>query len=329
MSLPGPSPAADDPVERLVRDYLDRSAATVDAAAMLVRVRAAQMSQPAPKPSRWWQRHRVSLAFLATAAALLIAFVLGGGPEPQPVTAAQLIREAQQTHATASDHCYEVVAEWNPGAFNRTKLPPVTRTSRLWTRGDQFWISTALPGRPPLAWGQDRDGRVWATANPSRGFIYEPEELGAPLSRYCDLLSLRLVTTLGELLQRYDLYRRDSGQPGEPIRIEATFRPMPGRPPPRYSHVVLEIDPETKIIQSAELERRFHGHPVGKLKFRLVETSQLPDDQYTLAGHLNPDAIVIDREAARQGSTDFRIRTREEVLKWLQFQAGAGLPPRK
>ena len=100
---------------------------------------------------------------------------------------------------------------------------------------------------------------------------------------------------------------------------------MPGRTTPRYSYVELEMDPKTKVVQTARLERQFHGSSVGKLRFQLVETGQLPDDQYTLSGHLDADAVIVDRDFPRQGPLDFRSRMREEVLKRLQFQAGAGM----
>lgn len=324
MTPTSPDSLPDDPLDRVIQQHLDRAAATVDARAMLVRVRAAGQSQVAAPRRFRLRKLLVPASLAAVAAGLLIAFILGEGPEPQPVTAAQLVRQAQTTHAGTADRAYAVVAEWDPSQFVRanSRLGKVTRTSRLWTRGDQFWIRSTSPNGQAMAWGQDREGRVWAAPGRERGMIYEPEELGEPLTRYCELMSLRLVHTLGELLEQYDLFRRDTGQPGEPIRIDASLRPTPGRPRPRYSRVELEMDPVTKVVNKAVLNREYKGKTIGTLTFTLEETTHLPDDQYTLPGHLDPDAVICDRPESAENRSDVCKRAREDVLRRLRFQAG-------
>ncbi|MCZ2341995.1 MAG: hypothetical protein LC104_09395 [Bacteroidales bacterium] len=322
MTPPPSTPAPDDPLDRAVRAHLDQIAETVDASAMWVRVRAARMAQTQPHRRSRGRVWLVPAGITTIAAGLLIAFILGEGPEPQPITAAQLVRQARATHAGTVDRCYEVVAEWDPSAFAHRKLEKVVRTSQLWTRGDPFWIRSTNSSGQSMAWGQDRQGRVWVAPGPGpeRGMIFEPEELGEPLTRYCELMSLRFVQTLGELLEQYDLFRRDTGQPGEPIRIDAALRPSPGRPLPRYSQVELEMDPQTQVVNKAILRREFRGKIVGTLTFTLRETTQLSDDQYTLHGHLAPDAVVLDHSTAANNPADQRARA--DVLRRLRFQAG-------
>ena len=265
------TPNDSHPVDGLVREHLDREAAKVDARAMLARVK-----QPPSEARRGW--HWVGVAVgAALAAGLAFLFITGNGPEPKPVAAAtpeELLRESRTTHEAATDRCYAVVAEWEPGPLRVLKLEPIVRTSKLWTRGDQFWIETTdLQGRS-IAWGQTKDGKVWVAPSRSVGLIYDESDVGEPLTRYCELMSLRVVTTLGELLANYDLFRRDSGQPGEPLRIEAKLRPVLG-PLPRFGHVTLELDPATKVIQKAVLSRRVNGETVGTLTFTLIETTKL------------------------------------------------------
>lgn len=322
MTPPSPNPTPDDPLDRIVREHLDRTAATVDASALWVRVRAAQMARAEPKRRVRLRAWAVPAGLSAIAAGLLIAFILGEGPEPQPITAAQLVQQARAIHANTVDRCYEVVAEWDPSLFAHRKLEKVVRTSQLWTRGDQFWILSTNSSGQSMAWGQDRAGRVWVAPGPGRdrGMIYEPEELGEPLTQYCELMSLRFVHTLGELLEKYDLFRRDTGQPGEPIRIDAALRPSPDRPLPRYSQVELEMNPTTKVVNKAILKREFRGKIVGTLAFTLQDTAHLPDDQYTLPGHLAPDARVLDRSTSSDNRAD--ARSRADTLRRLRFQAG-------
>ena len=321
MTPPDDIPA--DPLDRIVRGHLDREAADVDAEAVLVRVRAGPSIRTAAIP-RWSWLAPTGLAGLA--AAVAVTFFLGGGPTPQPLTAAELVRDAQAAHAGPADRRYAVVTEWTPPPFLAGKLESRSRESRLWTRGDEFWVEFDTPTGRAMAWGRDPAGRVWVAHGRDRGFVYEPAELGEELSRYCDLMSLRLVSTLGELLEKYDLNREDAGTPGEPARVGATCRRRPGRPLPQYARVELEMDPTTKVVQQAELTREIHGRTAATLTFTLEETGHLPDDQYTLAGHLDPGAMVLDgtdtKELANDGRAKMRARYRDEVLRRLKFVAG-------
>src|SRR5262249_31478159 len=157
---------------------------------------------------------------------------------------------AQVTHAAPADRCYTVVAEWDPNAAALVRIGPLARGAKLWTRGDQFWVEVTAPDGHAVAWGQKKDGTIWIAPNRRFGLVYDPAELTDPILRYCDRMSLRMVTTLGEGLEQYALSRADSGLPGEPIRIDATLRQLPRNPTPRFRRVELELDPDTKVIRS-------------------------------------------------------------------------------
>lgn len=318
------SPEPEHPVDRAVREHLEREAARVDAKAMLSRVRHAR---PATVPSSrraWltWASGVVTGA--AVAAGVIFAFFLTPHETTKLATAAEVVEQARVTHAAPTDRCYDVTAEWYRDPFQKEKLEPTTQESRLWTRGDQFWISTAGPQGNRVAWGQDKAGKLWIALGPKRGLQYDPAEVGEPVLRYCDLMSLRVVSTLSDLLQGYELKRRDVGKPGEPIQIEANLRAAPFNPTPRFSRVALELDPDTKVIRRAELTRQLNGETVGKLTFTLVDTGNLPDDQYDLRGHLDDDATVLDGKFALPGmgppKGDARTKFRDDFLRRIQGQ---------
>lgn len=319
---------SDHPIDRAIRDHLDTEAASVDARTMLVRVTAARVTAATPRTR--WARWAGGLGMSAAVAAGLAIFFLLGGTDSNPVaaddSAAELVQQARTVHSTPTDRCYEVVAEWDPIPFQRLKIDPVVRKARLWTRGDQFWIETQLLSGQTIAWGQTTDGRVWvAPPNQRFGLVYDPDELGEPLTRYCELMSLRVVATLGELLERFDLYRRDSGLPGEPVQIEARLRPAPDTMLPRFGHVELELDPITKAIRKATLRRLAGGRTVSTLRFTLVETANLPADRYTVRGHIDAGGVVLDRHSVPKAypwlvRIDPRVRLRDDILRRFQMQ---------
>jgi hypothetical protein len=316
----------DDPLDRAVRRHLDREAATVDAAGMLVRVRAARA---VPSSRRVWAAGVGGFAAgVAVAASVALVLLFGEGPQPAPLAAREtpeeFVRQAREAHAAPTDRCYEVVNEWDPGPLNQAKLVPPVKRSRLWTRGDQFWIETTAPDGQLVAWGQTKDGKVWVAPTRKRGLVYEPTEVGEPIARYCDLMSLRAVSTLGELLERYDLFWREPARAGEPVRIVGLLRPA-GPPVARFRQVELELDPATKAIRKAVLKRTLNGEVVGTLTFTLAETADLPEESYDVRGHLDPDAVVLDGKFPPKlpgmpgpPRPDPRAKARDEFLKRMQ-----------
>lgn len=323
------TPSSPDPVERAVRDHLDREAAGVDARAMLARVKAAGAAPSTRRRRLTWVGGAAISAIAATIA--LVAMFGEHRPTGDLVakeTPEELIRQAQVTHTAPADRCYGVAAEWDPAALNQARLGPLARKAKLWTRGDQFWVEATAPDGHAVAWGQTKDGIIWIAPTRRFGLVYDPTEVAEPILRYCDLMSLRVVTTLGEVLEQYDLYRRDAGLPGEPVRIDATVRPTPFNPMPRFRRVELVLDPDTKVIRSAVLTRQLNGAPVGTLTFTLIESTTQPDRAYEVRGHLDDDGKVFDGKFQPKlpGGPpvpirpDPRAKVRDEFLKRMQGQ---------
>lgn len=311
----------DDPLDSAVRTHLDAEARAVDARRVLAGVKRRQSRRTVVvrRTFRW-----VSLGAAAVAACLLVGlFLTGNTPVPSKTvsaepSAAELVQEAKTVHeTTALDRCFQVQADWDlkPGPG---RLPP-TRNATVWTRGDQFVVLSAVDDGPPWAWGQQADGRVWLAPNKLHAIVFDKDELNDPLARFCELMSLRLVTTLGEVLEKYDLFRKDHGAPGEPIRIEATLRPAVF-PLARFRQVELELDPDTKAVRSAVLHRYAAGVYEGKISFTQTETGTKPADFYTLDGHTLPRRVVHDGKPMPMPPVpNPRAKLREELLKkWQQ-----------
>jgi hypothetical protein len=305
-----------DPIDDLVRDHLDREAARVDSGRILARVKGRSSAVPS---RRTWLRIAAGVGGGAAIAAGVGLFYFGQSPpvaETRAATAEELVREAKAVHATPADRGYDVTAEWEPALFTRLNLQPIVRKSRLWTRGDQFWIESTAPDGHTIAWGQDAASRVWVAPGRKRGLVFDASEVGEPVAKYCDLMSLRVVSTLAQVLEQFEMLRKDAGQPGEPIRIEATIRPTFLNRNPRFREIALTLDPETKVIRQAVLKRQANGEAVGTLTFTLADSTPQPDERYSLRGHLDADAEVLDKKDGPK--SDRRTRFRDEALKRLQ-----------
>jgi hypothetical protein len=285
------TPTPDHPIDRAVRAHLDTEAAKVDARAVLARVKAAQAPVTPSTHRRSWLRW-AAVGGAAVAACLLVGLLFTN--PPREVSAEELIAEAKTAHEGTADRCYDVTADWDITPFvKRFQFRPPLRQAQVWTRGDQFVILATGDDGPPLAFGQEPGGRVWFAPTRRHAIVFDPDELNEPLARYCELMSLRLVSTLGELLQKFDLFRKDGGGPGEPIRIEANLRP--GLiPQARFRKVELELDPERKVVRKAVLHRNLNGEPVGTIAFTLAQTAPMADEFYGVEGHVDPGAVIHD-----------------------------------
>jgi hypothetical protein len=293
MTTPNP----DHPIDAAVRAHLDAEAATVDARAVLARVKAAQAHAVPVSHRRPWLRRIAVGSGIAIAASLLVGlFLTGNTPVPEKaLSAEELIQAAKAVHESApTDRCYDVAADWELVPFQaRFRFPPFTRKAKVWTRGDQFVLLSAVDDGPQWAWGQEPSGRVWLAPTRRHAVVFDKDELNEPLARFCELMSLRLVSTLGELLEKYDLFRKDGGTPGELVRIEATIRPG-FVPQLRFRKVELDLDPATKVVRRAVLHRYLAGEPVGTLTFTLADAGTKPDDFYGVRGHVDANAVIHD-----------------------------------
>ncbi|OWK43917.1 LolA family protein [Fimbriiglobus ruber] len=322
---PTPSPAGDaeTEIERVVRAHLDREAAGVNPEAILARVHAAVLSndgQPIEtrqdyrdsddspvrpalgRKALWFAVGGVGVGVGSLVAACVVLFVLlsGGDPHDKPVvvgtptSASDILELARATHTAPTDRRYDVRAEWDDAALNQLKLESAPQLSRLWTRGDQFYVETPDENNKTTAWGQSRNGQVWVAVNRKQVLVYDASEENAPIRKYSDLMSLRVLTMLNELLSEYDLQKEGTGTPGERIRIAATPKPTQSKESIRYQKVDLVIDPETMAIQSAVFKRKINGTVVGTLTFSLAENGTLADNAYDLHGHVDADYKLID-----------------------------------
>lgn len=322
------------PVDRAVREHLEREAATVNAHSMLAKVRA---RSPAPVnvrslTRRAWLRGAAIGTGGAIAAGAGLYFVLGGeGPvEPKLLSAAEWIQEAKTAHEIEkTDRSYDVVADWEVTPFQkRFPFRPIAKRAKLWTRGDQFFVESNFADGLPVKWGQEKSGRVWILPRPDRVLVYEPDDLAEPLARFCEMMSLRLVSTLADLLNQFDLKRTNTG-PDEPIRIEANPRGNPNSLLPRLSRVLIELDPKSKVVRKAVLTRAMNGETIGSIEFTLLETASLDEKKYEYRTHVAANHQVIDgprtplqtfqRFDPRQ---DPRAKFREDWLKNWQNRGG-------
>jgi hypothetical protein len=294
----------DHPVDSLVRQHLAAQAATVDAADMLARVRAARHNRNASPGTRYTRRLLIrGLWGFGTAAAVLLAFIVGWhiGESPVQASAETLLREARQVHALPLDRCYLVQAVPEPdGVLSRYPQFAQPRETRLWTRGDRFWIESTNPEKR-WAWGREDQGRLWLSLDGKRGVSFdkaelmEHDEMFQAVNITCEMFSMRVETLLDEVLAGFNLQRDKTETIGSVAthRIHAELKP--GASSPRLRSALLEIDAETRVLRRLVLQRTRKGQPLATVTFTLVETLAQNDDTYTLEGHLNPDAELLGR----------------------------------
>lgn len=310
MNLP-----PDDPLDAAIRARLDRAAEGIDPRPLFARI---VKSEPVPKP----RRAAKVLGYLGgVAVAAGLAFVFFGGlfyAKPEPATAEGLVRDAQQAHHQPVDRCYLVEVRRESDLLDESK--PVTaqsRTTRLWTRGDRFWIESTNP-RERWAWGRDERSGLWlAFGAVPRGVRLDPDEVPRSLEQASDLFSMQLETLLVDVRRDFTL-TRESLPDSSGLLISAALKP--GRYSPSLRSATLEIDPETKVVRRVVLNRLRNGQPFATVTYTLVETGTQDDAKYQLEGHLPPGAPVFSRTTLP--------RLRGEVL--TKFFGGEGLlPPRE
>jgi hypothetical protein len=308
------------PVDDLVREHVEREIASVDAAAVFARVRAAQRAKPAR--SRDWRMLAAGLVAgigIGAAAAVLLLVTserpatTGTQPnEALAATPAELVRGVFVAHSDDTDRLYDVKVELGDMARIAKKypfLPPpahftLIKDSKLWVRGNQFWIDPNSDTRP-LCWGRDRDGRVWVVLNNRTGLQYGRDEENDPVTRLCNLMSLRVPNLAAELLDGYELSRLDATGPGLPVRVVGKMRNHPRDM--AVSQVTLELDPRTKVIRKAVQRRTVGTDLIGTFTYTLIETGRISDSQYDLRGHLELGSRIIDAKDAA-GRTDMLNR---------------------
>lgn len=315
MNLP-----PNDPLDAAIRARLDRAAEGIDPRPLFARIVPAEVRQPGgshPPLARKW-RFAGYLGGVAVAAGL--AFVFFGGlfyAKPEPATAEGLVRDAQQAHHQPVDRCYLVeVRRESDAADESRRVTALSPTTRLWTRGDRFWIESANPNQR-WAWGRDERGGVWLAFGvvQSRGVRLDPDEVPRSLEQASDLYSMQLETLLSNIRRDFTLTREPLPD-GPGVLISAALKP--GRHSPTLRSATLELDAETKVVRKVVLNRVLNGQPFATVTYTLVETGTQDDAKYQLEGHLPPGSPVLSRTTLP--------RLRDEVLRKFFGGDGAVLP---
>jgi hypothetical protein len=181
------------------------------------------------------------------------------------------------------------------GVLARYPMLAQPRETRLWTRGDRFWMESTNPERH-WAWGRDDQGCLWLSLAGRHGVRFEADETPEGLAIACDVLSMQVETLLEEVLSDFQLSR----ETGESLGPVATHRiraePKAGAAPPGLRGAVLDIDTETRVLRRLVLHRARRGMPVATVTFTLVDNRPQADASYTLEGHLRADAPVFSRD---------------------------------
>ncbi|MFO0807366.1 MAG: hypothetical protein U0746_01945 [Gemmataceae bacterium] len=274
-----PQPDDNDPLLGLVRGHLLAESTDIDATQLYERLRG--RVRPAATTARW---QRSAASVLAVAVAIAIGFVGGMSFSPGPVRASAevLVQEAQAVHAQPLDRSYLVESRPEPGFAENYPLLAQPRVSRLWTRGDRFWVESTEANRQ-WAWGRDDEGNFWMTVGRNRGVRFELKELPLPLAAACEVYSMKIESLLIDVLRHFEL-SREPGEDAGTVVIRAS--PRPGRPVPGLRGATLTLDAETKVIRKAELYRMVMGRPAATVTFTLSDSRAQGDEQYTPEGHL-------------------------------------------
>ena len=287
-------------IDGLVRAHLENQARGIDPKPLSARIWDA-MERRAAAPRKAFFR---GLSWAAAAAVLLLAFFGGSWIRPVRASPATIVREAQKAHHLPLDRCYLVEVQKEPDTADETAP---WRQTRLWSRGDRFWIESTNP-RARWAWGRDEKGGIWMASGQGHGIRFDPDETPRWLSTTCDIMSMRLETLLDEVLRDFDLAREPApaGTASSGIVIRAD--PRPGRPHPRIGGALLEIDAETRVVRRLVLKRSRQYQAVATVTYTLVETAARDLDLYQIEGHLQPPFDICTRDRNPDRRVDLLVR---------------------
>jgi hypothetical protein len=289
------SEANPDRIDRLVRQHLERQEARFDGAEILWMVKRRQAALARRATVRRYVY--AGAGGLASAAALILVLLWGGNTNVAQAGPEQLVREAKDALAVPADRCYQMSTAWPPELVKQFPvLGAATRESKLWTRGDRFWIDTTA-GERHWSWGRTEDGAVWFVHNKT-AVLFEADEIGGSdvISAIATLYSMQPEHLLELVLNEFDLAYADAPDAPGLRRVVATGKP--GREHRNVLRAVVDINPATKVIQRIVLERLFRGEAAGEITFTLADSQPQPDEDYTLAGHTDPGVRVLDRDHA-------------------------------
>jgi hypothetical protein len=318
-----PDDRTDLDVECLIRAHLDRSAEMIDPRPLFGKI---TLSLAGPSSERLPEVVRVRAvraawkwAGAAAAVAALITGFVALMHEPTALAKGEtVVREARRAHLLPIDRCYLVevkresalVVELSPGN-------PQVRQTRLWTRGDRFWVESVRPEQR-WAWGRDEANRFWIAFGPHTAVRMEAGEVPFWLNVHCDLHSLNFEKWLGEVLNRFELTRET--KPGDAdsstivVRAKAKARPAI-KQYPVVSSAELEIDAQTRVVRRMVVRRVSNGEPFATVTYTLAETDALDPAEYQLEGHLREPFEIYTRENNPE-------RRKELLVRWFGPRSG-------
>jgi len=301
MNETGPSDEID--IEALARAQLERDAERIDPRPMFQKIQESLSGSKSPgfpvHAARRSGRMVWKWAGVAAAAAAALIAVVAVFLQNRTAMARgeSVVREARQAHTMPVDRCYLVeVRRESSMAAELSPNTPQVRLTRLWTRGDRFWIESVRPEQR-WAWGRDEENRFWIAFGPHTAVSMEASEVPYGLNVYCDLHALNVEKLLGDVLNRFDVTREVTAADAEPstIRIHATARAIP-RQYPSIQTVQLEIDAETRVVRRMVLRRTLNGLPFATVTYTLAETDSSDPDDYLLEGHLTEPFEIYSRD---------------------------------
>ena len=284
----------DGDLDRLIRAHLDRQAERIDPRPLFTRIEASLA--PAGRTScrssrivpRWLAIGAVA-AMLGTVAVVSLAWsnrvALAAG--------VVVIEQARETHRAPIDRCYLVeVRRESSLVAELTPLTPLVRSTRLWTRGDRFWVESTRPAQR-WAWGRDAANRCWLAFGPDSGVRFEADEVPGWLNLYCDLHSLNIEHWLDEVLGRFEITREPATATSDPATIRISVRAKtPSLDRLAIASAEFEIDAETRVVRRLVIRRRWNDRPFATVTYSLIETDARSPTDYTLEGHVADDSAI-------------------------------------
>jgi hypothetical protein len=314
-----------DAMERLLARHLDRQSQRIDVRSLEQRIRLTLAAERLPAPvmddakkgrrPRWlgWAAWAGGCALSACLVLIVVMF----WHSEQPVAAASpqaLLQQTQQTFLQPVYRCYliEVQRETDLTDESNPMVGPA-RQSRLWTRGDRFWIETTFPNQPSRRsyWGRNERGTFWIVNGSKEGVLLQPAETPRWLTVYSDLCSMQPDRLIIEVLRDFDLRREDAPAGSSMHIIKAELKP--GRWHPALKSAVLELDAETKVLRRVALRRVINDTTL-TTTYTLVETKPQDEIQYPLDG----------QEGKREFySSEYKPEERRRLLATLFGQRAA------
>jgi hypothetical protein len=324
MNDPEPQKEIEFEIERLVRGHLEREAERIDPRPLFGRIQGSLSGRPAPRVPLLSRRPSARVLWkwagvAAAAASVFLGLALLLHDRTALAKGKSVVFEARKAHLLPIDRCYLVevrresslVAELSP-------TTPQVRLTRLWTRGDRFWVESVRPEQR-WAWGRDGANRFWMAFGRHTAVRMEPDEVPFWLNLYCELHSLNVEQLLGDVLNRFELTRETTSSSSDTqpstIRVHATARDT-RRQYPSIKTADLEIDAETRVVRRMIVRRVLNGQPFATVTYTLAETDALDPNDYRLEGHLTEPSEIYSRDHEPQ-------RRKELLTRWFGPRSGS------